>query len=244
MTQKIWLFFSANGCKKFSVFPARKGKSRKICRAKIEIFFVAKWLKSAVNTIRMRIIVGQLCVFEYTQCTSEVTERYRKFCTTCRRFSISKVVYTLYMFVPGGGFRSARNHLPFQNFSSVTSSSASSSACTLSCLGVRVMRYGSGLRDDSPLYPSRDMGSSGSDRISNAQSNREMARYSSLSATWMAGQMRRLRRIRTKGSVRKNPAMAGRKAGNTLYAPRAERPMVPVHCVGEVARFRTSQRVA
>jgi hypothetical protein len=92
----------------------------------------------------------------------------------------------------------ATYHLPFQNFISVTSSSASSSVCTLLCLGVRVMRYGSGLRDDSPLYPSRDMDSSGSDRISNAQSNREMARHSSLSATWMAGQMRRLRRIRRK----------------------------------------------
>lgn len=88
-------------------------------------------------------------------------------------------------------------HLPFQNFIRVTSSSASSSVCTLSCLGVMVMRYGSGLREDSPLYPSIDMGSSGRDRISNAQSNREMARHSSLSATWMAGQMRRLQRIRT-----------------------------------------------
>jgi hypothetical protein len=137
----------------------------------------------------------------------------------------------------------ATYHLPFQNFISVTSSSASSSACTLSCLGVRVMRYGSGLRDDSPLYPSRDMGSSGSDRISNAQSNREMARHSSLSATWMAGQMRRLRRIRTKSQWGKT-GDGWQNAGNTLYAPRAERPMVPVHCVGEVARFRTRQCVA
>jgi hypothetical protein len=90
------------------------------------------------------------------------------------------------------------NYLPFQNFISVTSFSASSSVCTLSCLGVRVMRYGSGLRDDSPLYPSRDMGSSGSDPISKAHNNREMARHNSRSATWMAGQMRRLRHIRTK----------------------------------------------
>ena len=29
-----------------------------------------------------------------------------------------------------------------------------------------------------------------------------------------------------------------------LYVPRAERPMVPVHCVGELARFGTSQCVA
>ena len=29
-----------------------------------------------------------------------------------------------------------------------------------------------------------------------------------------------------------------------LYVPRAERPVVPVHCVGELARFGTSQCVA
>ena len=112
-------------------------------------------------------------------------------------------------------------HLPFQNFSSVTSSSASSSACTLSCLGVRVMRYGSGLRDDSPLYPSRHIGSSGSDRISNAQSNREMARHNSLSATWMAGQMRRLRRVRTKSQRGKNTGDGWQNAGkNSVRTPR------------------------
>ena len=138
----------------------------------------------------------------------------------------------------------ATYHSPFQNFNSVTSSSTSSNACTLSCLGVRVMRYGSGLRDDSPLYPSRDIGSSGSDRISNAQSNREIARHSSLSATWIAGQMRRLRPIRTRKSVRKKPAMAGRAQETYCNVPRAERPMVPVHCVGEVARLSTSQCVA
>lgn len=132
----------------------------------------------------------------------------------------------------------ATYHLPFQNFIRVTSCSASSSVATLSCLGMRVMRYGFGLRDDSPLYPSRDMGSSGNGRISNAQSNREMARHSSLSTTWIAGQMRRLRRIRTKKKIsEENP-------GNTLYAPCAERPMVPVHWVGEVARFSTSQCIA
>ena len=87
-----------------------------------------------------------------------------------------------------------------QNFTSVTSSSASSSACTRSCLGVRVMRYGCGLREDSPSYPSKDMGSLGSDRMSNAQSNREIASHSSRSATWMPGQMRRLRR-RNESSV-------------------------------------------
>ena len=121
----------------------------------------------------------------------------------------------------------AAYHLPFQNFNSVTSSSASSNACTLSCLGVRVMRYGSGLRDDSPLYPSRDIGSSGSDRILKAQSNREMARHSSLSATWMAGQMRRLGCIRTKKKkVSKGKTGDGRKnAGNSLCthpAPNAQ----------------------
>jgi hypothetical protein len=79
------------------------------------------------------------------------------------------------------------------NFISVTSSSASSSVCTRSCLGVRVMRYGCGVREDWPLYPSRDMDSSGGDLISNAQSSREIASHSSRSATWMAGQIRRLR---------------------------------------------------
>jgi hypothetical protein len=143
-----------------------------------------------------------------------------------------------------GDLTIATYHLPFQNFISVTSSSASSSAATLSCLGVRVTRYGFGLRDDSPLYPSRDMGSSGTGRISNAQSNREMARHSSLSTTWMAGQIRRLRCIRTKKVREKTPPMAGRMQGNPLYAPRAEGPMVPVHCVGEVARFSASKCVA
>jgi hypothetical protein len=116
----------------------------------------------------------------------------------------------------------AAYHLPFQNFISVTSSSASSSVCTLSCLGVRVMRYGSGLRDDSPLYPSRDMGSSGSDLISNAQSNREMARHSSLSATWMAGQMRRLRAFEERVSEGKS-AMAGTQETHCTHpAPNAQ----------------------
>lgn len=105
----------------------------------------------------------------------------------------------------------AAYQLPFQNFISVTSFSASSNACTLSCLGVRVIRYGSGLRDDSPLYPSRYIGSSRSDPISNAQSNREMARHSSLSATWMAGQIRRLWRIRIKvNDLEGKQAMASR----------------------------------
>ena len=36
------------------------------------------------------------------------------------------------------------------NFISETSSSTSSSACTRSCLGVRVTRYGFGVRADSP----------------------------------------------------------------------------------------------
>jgi hypothetical protein len=58
---------------------------------------------------------------------------------------------------------------------------------------MRVMRYGCGVREDWPLYPSRDMGSSGGDRMSNAQSSREIASHSSRSATWMAGQIRRLR---------------------------------------------------
>ena len=80
------------------------------------------------------------------------------------------------------------------NFISVTSSSASSSACTRSCLGVRVMRYGSGVRPDSPSYSSRDMGSSGKEWMSYAQSNREIASHNSRSATWIPGQMRRLRR--------------------------------------------------
>jgi hypothetical protein len=84
------------------------------------------------------------------------------------------------------------------NFISETSSSTSSSACTRSCLGVRVTRYGFGLRPDSPLYPSRDIGSSGSDRMSKAQSNRETASHNSRSATWMPAQMRRLRRVRVK----------------------------------------------
>ena len=79
------------------------------------------------------------------------------------------------------------------NFISVTSSSASSSACTRSCLGVRVIRYGCGVREDWPRYPSSEMGSSGGDRMSYAQSNREIASHSSRSATWIAGQMRRLR---------------------------------------------------
>ncbi len=35
------------------------------------------------------------------------------------------------------------------------------------------------------------------------------------------------------------PVMAGGKAGNTLYAPRTERPMVPVYCIWEVTRFST-----
>jgi hypothetical protein len=94
-----------------------------------------------------------------------------------------------------------------QNFISVTSSSPSSSACTRSCRGVRVMRYGCGLREDSPSYPSRDMGSPGSDRMSYAQSNRETASHSSRSATWMPGQMRRLRHIRNQTSERK-PVLA------------------------------------
>ena len=62
------------------------------------------------------------------------------------------------------------------------------------------MRYGCGWREDSPLYPSKDMGSPGSDRMSYAQSNREIASHSSRSATWIAGQMRRLRR-RNESSV-------------------------------------------
>ena len=79
------------------------------------------------------------------------------------------------------------------NFISVTSSSPSSSICTRLCLGVRAMRYGCGVREDWPLYPSREMGSSGGDRMSNAQSSHEIASHSSRSATWMAGQIRRLR---------------------------------------------------
>ena len=119
----------------------------------------------------------------------------------------------------------ATYHSPFQNFNSVTSSSTSSNACTLSCLGVRVMRYGSGLRDDSPLYPSREMGSSGSDRISNAQSNRDMAKHSSLSATWIAGQIRRLRPIRTKkvSEEKKGRRLAERRKHIVTYpAPNAQ----------------------
>jgi hypothetical protein len=84
--------------------------------------------------------------------------------------------------------------LSFHNFISVISFSDSSSVCTRLCLGVRVMRYGSGVRPDSPSYSSREMGSSGNDRISYAQSNREIASHSSRSATWIPGQMRRLRR--------------------------------------------------
>ena len=41
--------------------------------------------------------------------------------------------------------------------------------------------------------------------------------------------------------------MAGKKKKSNsmiLYVPRAERPVVPVHCVGELARFGTSQCVA
>ena len=108
------------------------------------------------------------------------------------------------------------------NFISVTSSSPSSRVCTRSCLGVRVMRYGCGVREDWPLYPSRDMGSSGGDRMSYAQSNREIASHSSRSATWMAGQMRRLRRIQIKMSARK-PGLAGKSSVWTTYpAPNAQ----------------------
>ena len=69
------------------------------------------------------------------------------------------------------------------NFINVISCSASSNVCTRSCRGVSVMRYGNGVRPDSPSYSSRDMGSSGSARMSYAQSNREIASHSSRSAT-------------------------------------------------------------
>ena len=88
------------------------------------------------------------------------------------------------------------------NFINVTSSSPSSSIGTRSCLGVRVTRYGCGVRADSPVYPSRDMGSSGSGRMSYAQSSREIASHSSRSATWMPGQMRRLRQQTSAGKAR------------------------------------------
>jgi hypothetical protein len=108
------------------------------------------------------------------------------------------------------------------SFISVTSPSSSSSACTRSCLGVRAMRYGSGCREDWPLYPSRDMCSSGGDRMSYAQSNREIASHSSRSATRMAGQMRRLRRIPINISEGTGLAGKARKVFCTYPAPNAQ----------------------
>ena len=110
------------------------------------------------------------------------------------------------------------------NFKSVTSSFASSSACTRSCLGVRVIRYGCGVREDWPWYPSKEMGSSGAGRMSYAQSNREIASHSSRSATWMAGQMRRLRRIQIKRRQRRKKwAKAIKETFVTTYpAPNAQ----------------------
>jgi hypothetical protein len=120
------------------------------------------------------------------------------------------------------------------NFISETSSSTSSRVCTRSCLGVRVTRYGFGLRPDTPSDPSRDIGSSGSDRMSKAQSNRETASHSSRSATWMPAQMRRLRRVRIK-CQRLNGRQPQAKQETLSYVPRTERPMVPIHPIGEVA---------
>jgi hypothetical protein len=127
------------------------------------------------------------------------------------------------------------------NFISVTSCSASSNACTLSWRGMTMIRYGIGVRPDSPSYSSRQMGSSGRDRISNAQSNREIASHSSRSATCMPGQMRRLAEQPKKKSAsaatddeRAPKTGMGKRAprGMCCYAPCAERPMVPIHCVG------------
>ncbi len=107
----------------------------------------------------------------------------------------------------------------------MTSSSASSSACTLSCLGVRVIRYGSGVRPDSPSYSSRDIGSSGNERMSYDQSNREIASHSSRSATWIPGQMRRLQRrfrMRREKNISNDGRQAGRNTFHTYPAPNAQ----------------------
>ena len=103
----------------------------------------------------------------------------------------------------------------------MTSSSPSSSACTRSCLGISVTRYGSGLREDAPAYPSRDMGSSGTGRMSYAQSSREIASHSSRSATWMPGQMRRLRGAIRNKRVRKRRREGARECC-TYPAPNAQ----------------------
>ena len=94
------------------------------------------------------------------------------------------------------------------------------------------------MRPDSPSYSSREIGSSGRDRISKAQSNREIASHNSRSATWIPGQMRRLRTQKPKGSV---PVDGGQDRHDP---PRSERPMVPIHGVRKLARFGTRQCVA
>ena len=140
------------------------------------------------------------------------------------------------------------------NFISVTSSSASSSACTRSCLGIILMRYASGVRPDSPSYSSREIGSSGNARTSKAQSNLEIASHNSRSATWIPGQMRRLRR-RLKMSERKGreqeyciseEVQCSRQARRNTFShvPSAKRPVVPVHRIGQLARFGARQLVA
>ena len=122
---------------------------------------------------------------------------------------------------------------------------------------MRVIRYGCGVREDWPRYPSSEMGSSGGDRMLYAQSNREIASHSSRSATWIAGQMRRLRhahsnKTKNEGKKQRQRRRTGfgwlekskRKKMLLCFVPCTERPMVSVHWIDELARFSTRQYVS
>ncbi len=93
------------------------------------------------------------------------------------------------------------------------------------------MRNGTGERPERPSYSLISIGSSGISSILKAQSMRAMARNTSRSATHIPGQMRRLQR-KKKMRIQINEIVC------VNDAPDAEHPVVSLHGIGQVRRFR------